>query len=385
MAPAPGETTELLRALVAIDSVNPDLVPGAAGESRIAGFVTAWFERHGFAVDRLEATPGRPSIVARKAGTGGGRSLMFNGHLDTTGVADYIGDPFDPRLDGGRVYGRGSGDMKAGVAAMMIAALRATRCGLAGDLLVACVADEENGSLGSIEVAAVYRPDAVIITEPTSLGLVHTHKGFAWYDVIVAGRSAHGSRPDLGIDAIAKAGKVLVAIEAWQQRLAAGRQHPPLGTGSVHASLISGGQEMSSYPASCRIRLERRTIPGETAETVAAELQQMLSEIAAGDSQFNARLERGLAREPLHVSPAEPIVSATLAAAAARLGRPPQLAGMAGWTDCAIFAAKGVPAILFGPDGDGFHAATEWADIASLEATTDILAATARDFCGPTA
>lgn len=382
MTVAPGDAVELLAALVAIDSVNPDLVPGAAGETRIAAFVTDWFLAHGFTVDRLEGTPGRPSIVARRKGAGGGRSLMLNGHLDTTGVADYIGDPFEPKRADGRVFGRGSGDMKAGVAAMMIAAARAADRGLAGDLIVACVADEECGSIGSAEVAEHYRPDAVVITEPTGLELIHTHKGFVWFDVTVEGRSAHGSRPDLGIDAIAKAGRVLVAIEAWQHRLERGRRHPILGTGSVHASLIGGGQEMSSYPASCRVGLERRTIPGETADTVESELRQILAEIADGDPQFKATCVRGLAREPLEVAQTEAIVETTLAAAGRHLGRPPVLAGMAGWTDCAIFAAKGVPAILFGPLGDGFHSATEWADIASTSACAEILEDVARDFCG---
>jgi acetylornithine deacetylase len=375
------EVLELLKGLVRIDSINPDLVPGAAGETEAAAFVSEWLGKRGFEMRRLERHRGRPSIVGIARGRGGGRSLMFNGHLDTVGVADYAGDPFDPKMEDGRVYGRGSGDMKAGVAAMMVAASTVAREGLAGDVLVACVADEECGSLGSEEVARHFRPDAVIVTEPTALRIVVTHKGFAWFDVTVEGRSAHGSEPENGVDAIVKAGRFLVALEEYDRRLRRGPAYPLLGTGSVHASLISGGQEMSSYPASCTVGLERRTIPGETPQTVAADLQAIVDDIARYDPQFRAEIKPGLAREPLRDPGPSGIVDILQAAAAARLGRSPALTGEAGWSDSAIFNALGVPSILFGHIGGGFHSATEWADVASVEALAEILADVAREFC----
>ena len=372
---------ELLRSLVRINSVNPDLAHGAPGESQAAAFVAEWFDARGFEVRRLEQRQGRPSIVGIARGRGGGRSLMLNGHLDTVGVANYAGDPFEPRVEGGRVYGRGSGDMKAGVAAMMVAAARVAREGLAGDILVACVADEEYGSIGSEEVAQHFRPDAVIVTEPTALELIVTHKGFAWFDVTVEGRAAHGSQPENGIDAIVKAGRFLVALDDYGKRLRRGSQYPRLGTGSVHASLISGGQEMSSYPAHCTIRLERRTIPGETPQSVARDLQEIIDDIAQEDREFRAQIKQGLARDPLQDPGRSDIVDIVQTAASARLGRTPALIGVGGWTDSAIFNARGIPSVLFGHIGDGFHSATEWADIASVEALTDILADAARRFC----
>ncbi len=376
------DATDLLAQLVSIPSVNPDLVPGASGEAAIAAFCATWLAEHGFEVHRLEARVGRPSIVGIAHGSGGGRSLMLNGHLDTVTVAGYEGDPHSAERRDGRLYGRGALDMKSGVAAMMVAAARAKQAGLAGDLLVACVADEEHASFGTEEVVARFRADAAIVTEPTELQLTVAHKGFAWFEVVVQGRAAHGSMPELGVDAIAKAGRFLVALEEYGRRLRAKPTHKRLGGGSVHASLIRGGQELSSYPAECRISLERRTLPGETGETVAAELSAILDAIAAEDPDFRAELRPGLARGPFEVAEDAPVVQAVRRAAAARLGRVPELRGEPFWTDCAIFAEAGIPAVMFGADGGGAHAAEEWADEASVEALADILLDTSVAFCG---
>ena len=372
---------DLLAQLVAIPSVNPDLVPGAQGEGAIADFCAAWLTGHGFEVHRLEARPGRPSIVGIARGTSGGRSLMFNGHLDTVTLAGYAGDPLAAERRDGKLYGRGAYDMKSGVAAMMVAAARAKATGLAGDLLVACVADEEYASVGTAEVVARFRADAAIVTEPNHLELTVAHKGFVWFDLRVLGRAAHGSRPDLGIDAIAKAGRFLVALEAWDQRLRTRPTHALLGAGSVHASLISGGQERSSYPAECRIAIERRTVPGETGETVAAELQAILAGIAASDPDFRAEIEPGLVRSPFEIGEDAPIVQALGQAAASRLGYVPKLRAEPFWTDCAILAEAGVPSLLFGAAGGGAHAAEEWAEEPSVETLADILTDAAVAFC----
>ncbi len=377
----PSDTIDLLASLVAIDSVNPDLVPGAAGEAAIAAFCADWMRRRGFEVHVVEEIAGRPSVVGIARGRGGGRSLMFNGHTDTVGLAPYGGDPLSPRREGGRLHGRGSFDMKGGVAAMMVAAERAAREGLAGDVIVACVADEEYASFGTEQVARRFRADAAVVTEPSHLEPTIAHRGFVWATVIIEGRAAHGSRPDLGVDAIAKAGRVLVGIEELDQRLRTHPTHALLGSGSVHASLISGGQELSSYPAQCRVSLERRTIPGETGATFATELTDILEAVAARDPAFRWRLEMGLERPPFEVSPDEPVVAALTAASQARLGRPPTWRGEPFWTDCAILAGAGIPCLMFGADGAGAHSAEEWADEASVDALADILTQTAITFC----
>jgi acetylornithine deacetylase len=377
----PLDPVALLAKLVSIPSVNPDLVPGGEGEAGMADYVASWFAAHGFAVHRLERHAGRPSVVGIARGAGGGRSLMFNGHIDTVTLAGYDGDPLDPAIIDGKLHGRGSFDMKSGVAAMMVAAARARDRGIAGDILVACVADEEHASFGTEETIERFRADAAIVTEPSHLEITIAHKGFVWFDVLVQGRAAHGSRPELGVDAIAKAGKFLVELEALDVRLRAEPTHPILGSGSVHASVIAGGEELSSYPARCLIRLERRTVPGETAESAEAELQGIVDRIAAVDPAFRASVTRGLARPPFEVGKDEPIVAALREAAEARLGHRPAWRGEPFWTDCAILQQGGVPCVMFGADGGGAHAATEWASVRSVEALADILADAAARFC----
>jgi acetylornithine deacetylase len=371
----------LLRALVAIDSVNPDLVAGGAGEARIADAIESWFTRHGFEVHRIEDIAGRPSIVGIARGSGGGRSLMFNGHIDTVTLAGYGGDPLDPVMRDGEIHGRGAFDMKSGVAAQMIAAARARKAGIAGDILVACVADEEYASFGTEQVLRRFTADAAIVTEPSHLELTVAHKGFVWFDITVEGRAAHGSRPELGIDAIAKAGHVLVALEQLDAQLRANPRHARLASGSLHASLIRGGEELSSYPARCVISLERRTVPGETAAGCEAQLQAILDQLSARVPDFRASLTRGLAREPFEVAESEPVVSLLRAEATRELGRPPTLRAEPFWTDCALLQAAGIPAVMFGADGGGAHAAREWTTVRSMHQLTDILTRTALAFC----
>ncbi|WP_394618280.1 ArgE/DapE family deacylase [Lentzea sp. JNUCC 0626] len=366
---------DLLADLIAIDSVNPDLVPGGNGEEEIADFCTTWFHQNGFEVHRLEQRPGRPSIVAVKKGTGGGKSLMLNGHMDTVGLAGYDGDPLEPRIEDGRMYGRGTFDMKGGIAAMMVAAARATERPLRGDVIVACVADEEHGSTGTAEVLESFTSDAAIVTEPSHLEVTLAHKGFVWFEVEIEGKAAHGSRPELGIDAIAKAGHFLVALEQLQEDLATGPRHHLLGTGTVHASLITGGEEASTYPASCKITLERRTVPGESPQQ---ELQTILDHLTTTVPDFRATLTRGLARDPFEADPDAEIVRTLIA----HLDAEPIIRAEPFWTDCALLDQAGIPCLLFGVDGAGAHAATEYVDLASLDRLTDVLTGTITAFCG---
>src|SRR5919197_4387107 len=207
----PPDTVELVSKLVAIDSVNPSLVPGGAGEREIAAFVTEWARDAGLRAEVLEGTPGRPSVLVRAPGAGGGRTLLLCGHCDTVTV-EGMREPHTPRIDGDRLYGRGAYDMKAGLAAALVAAREAARLGLAGDVVVAAVADEEHASLGVQEALRAVTADAAIVTEPTELEIVVAHKGFVWAEIEVTGRAAHGSRPDLGVDAIVKTGPILTAL-----------------------------------------------------------------------------------------------------------------------------------------------------------------------------
>ena len=363
---------ELVAQLVAIDSINPDLVPDGAGEAAMGAFVATWLERAGLDVAVEDVVPGRPNVVARARGTGGGRSLLLNAHMDVVGV-EGMADPFSPRIEGGRLYGRGGFDMKGGLAAIMVAGARAAGAGLAGDVIVAAVSDEEYASIGCEALAQQVWADAAIVTEPTGLQVCVAHKGFLWLAVETTGVAAHGSRPDLGVDAIAAMGAVLTGIEGLAAELAAGRAHPLLGPGSVHASLIEGGRELSSYPDRCVLHLERRTIPGETRAQVEGEIRAV-----AGAASVRTTFERA----PFEVDRDAAVVEAVRRHAATLLGHDPAVIGHSGWMDAAVLAAAGIPTVVFGPDGAGAHAVEEWVDLASVATCADVLEAVARDFCG---
>jgi acetylornithine deacetylase len=355
---------ELLRELVAIDSTNPTLAAGGAGEAEIAAFVAAWLERAGLEVTVEEAAPGRPNVVGRAPGRGGGRALLLNGHLDTVGSSGMEA-PHEPRIDGDRLYGRGSYDMKAGLAAVMLAGAEAHRRGLAGDVIVAAVVDEEAESVGTEALVRTVRADAAIVTEPTGLDICIAHRGFVWAEIETRGRAAHGSRPDLGIDAIARMGDVLVGLHSTVPAAA----HPLLGSGSIHASTIEGGRELSTYPERCLLRVERRTIPGETPEQVEAELAELL-----GEDEGDVRMT--FSRAPLEVAADAPIIDVLR-----RHSRAGRLTGAPFWTDAALLAEAGIPSVLFGPGGEGAHEAVEWVDLREYERCIETLIATAADFC----
>jgi len=366
---------ELLERLVAIDSVNPSLVPGGAGEAEIARHIGDWASGNGLEARMLEETPGRPSVLVRARGTGGGRTLLLCGHIDTVGV-EGMTDPHTPRVDGERMYGRGAYDMKAGVAAALEACRRAAGLGLAGDVVVAAVADEEHASFGVQEAVAAVSADAAIVTEPTEMQLATAHKGFVWVEIEVTGRAAHGSRPHLGVDAIVKAGPILSGIGKLDESLRS-REHPLLGPGSVHASLIEGGLELSTYPDRCLVSLERRTLPGDTGADVEAEIASLLDACRGHDPALVAGSRTLLVREPFEIAADDPFVDAVRGA----IGGSPAPVGVSYWADSAFIAAAGIPTVLFGPSGEGAHAVEEWVSIPDTVACTDVLTAVASSFC----
>ena len=369
MASTPGrEVATLLRQLVEIDSVNPMLVPGGAGEAEIAGFVAHWLGRAGVEVSVQEAAPGRPNVVGVARGSGGGRSLLLNAHTDTVGVAG-MSSPYEPSEEGGRLYGRGALDMKAGLAAAMVtvASLR----GLAGDVVLAAVIDEEAGGAGTRALLdSGFRADAAIVPEPTGLDVAVAHKGFVGFEIETLGRAAHGSRPERGIDAIARMGPVLTELAILAEGLRLGPAHPLLGTSSVHASLIEGGQEFSSYPERCVVTGEWRTLPGESAADVERELRGLIA-------------RSGVEAEPTLLFTGDPLETPAHAEIVqivhGHVGT--AIVGVPYWADSAPLAAAGIPTVLVGPRGGGEHETVEWVELASVERLCDVLAATARVFC----
>ena len=370
----------LLSDLVAIDSMNSDLVPGAAGEAAIAAFIADWLRAAGLEVRVEEVQPGRPNVIGIARGSGGGRSLLLNGHIDTVGVTG-MSAPFIPRVRDGRLYGRGAYDMKGGVAACMVAAVEAAKLKLRGDVIVTAVMDEEYAGLGTLAVAEHTRADAAIVAEPTELQLVVAHKGFVWLEVETEGVAAHGSRPHLGVDAIVKMGGVLAGLDRLVGELSRRPAHPLLGPPSVHASTIQGGGEWSTYPDRCTLAVERRLLPGETGDAAEAELQAIVAALAAADPAFRAAVRRDLVRSPLETPVGAPIISAVRQAAGDALGRLVEPAGVSFWTDAASLHEAGIPTVLFGPLGAGAHAVEEWVDLASVQTCAEIYLATAAAFC----
>jgi acetylornithine deacetylase len=374
------ELQNLVCELVAIESINPDLVTSGSGESNVAEFVASWLRESGFAVEIVEPVRGRPSVVGVLHGRGGGASLMLNAHMDTVG-AGGMAHAFDPVVADGRIYGRGAYDMKGSLAAIMIAAREAKGLGLRGDLMVAAVADEEVASLGTSAVAERFHADAAIVTEPTELRLCISHKGFVWLEVETHGVAAHGSRPEVGVDAIARMGRILTGVVDLDRRLRSGRVHPLLGSGSIHASLIEGGQELSTYPARCVAKLERRTVPGEDGASALREIEDVIAGAHAADPALSASARVTLERPPSEVRADEAVSAAVARGAAASLGGDPEVIGVAYWMDMALLNAAGTPAVAFGPSGEGAHADVEWVDIASLEKCVKVYLHAAEVLC----
>jgi acetylornithine deacetylase len=374
------ELTQLLADLVAINSINPDLVSGGAGERACAEFVADWCQRADLEVHIHEVQPNRPNVVAIARGSGGGKALMLNGHIDVVGVAGMT-EPFTPRIEDGRMYGRGAFDMKCGVAASMIATRNALKGGLRGDVIFTAVMDEECGGLGTQDIARRYRADAAIVTEPTDMQLVIAHKGFVWLEIETHGVAAHGSRPDLGVDAICKMGRVLVELEQLGKRLRAHVSHPVLGSSSVHAGLIRGGQEASSYPASCVVSVEWRSLPSESPDFVEAQINDIVRRLSADDPDFRATVRRKLDLAPMNTPPDAPIAQLIRTQTQRVAGVLPPDVGMPYWTDASTLSQVGIPSVLFGPIGAGAHAVEEWVDLKSVEQCAEIYTHIAREWC----
>ena len=375
------ETLELAQRLVRIDSVNPSLVSGAEGEAALAHFVAGFLENRGLEVELRDALPGRPNVMAHIDGTGGGPSILLCCHLDTVSV-EGMSEPFSGAIADGRLVGRGAQDVKGGLAAMLAAAVVLSQSPPKGDVIVAGVADEEAYSAGTDALLTWgIRADMAIVFEPSELDVVVAHKGFAWMHLVTRGVAAHGSRPAEGVDAIAHMGRVLGAIEAHGVELSRRAPHALLGTASVHASLIHGGRELSSYPDVCELDMERRTLPGETRHGVLREMEQMF-EALGRDPQFEAELDLSLFRPAFEISvhDALPLSLKEAVDRVAPTRGPCSLVGMTGWTDSALLAEAGIPAVVFGPGGAGLHSLEEWGDTEQICLCRNILVDFARNW-----
>lgn len=369
---------DLLEQLIHIESVNPGLDPRGSGESKIATFIAEWGRNSGLRSEVLEGRPGRPSVILRGGRNAGGRRLLLCGHLDTVGLGGAQ-DALIPRVEGDRLYGRGAYDMKAGLAAALVACRDVVAGGIDGEIVVAAVADEECGSFGIEEVLEHLDPagfDAAVVTEPTERNVGTAHRGIVWTEVTVSGLAAHGSRPHLGADAILAAGRCLVALDVLNQSLAE-RAHPALGPGNLYASLITGGTEGSTVPDRCVFTVERRTVPGEELDEIERETAELLKACCAPDPRIRVSSRTVMYRPPMETPTSAPIVQALLSAA----GKGTEVAAMSYWADSAILSSRGVPTVLYGPEGDGAHADIEWVSRSGTESARNALYDLASTFC----
>jgi acetylornithine deacetylase len=371
---APDAVIALLADLVRIPSVNPAIAPAEAhGEGAIAEYACAWLSQNGVRAWKEDAAPGRPNVVGEIGGAG--PTLVFCGHLDTVGTEGMTIPPFQPRIENGRLYGRGAYDMKGGVAAGMAAAAALAREKLDAHVLVALVADEEYESIGAADFVRRHRADGCILTEASAGELVLAHKGFVWAEITTHGRAAHGSRFDLGVSAITRMARIIAALDRFDRETLRPRTSPLVGPASMHCSLIRGGVGLSTYAPECTVAIERRTLPGETADQVAEELQSVVRD-AGEEADVVIRTARG----PLDTPSDGALASAVRDAVRAVTGAEPPETGKPHWMDSAIFASAGIPAVNYGPSGEGAHEAVEWVDTDSVVVCARVLVETARRF-----
>lgn len=379
--------TEMLAALVACDSTNPSLVAGGAGESAVARLVAELLEQAGLEVSLWEQAPGRLGVLGELKGSGRGRSLLLCSHLDVVGSEP---SGFEPEVRAGRLHGRGALDMKGGLAASLMAAgelaqRRLKGEPLAGDLLVAGVIDEEWQSAGAIDLVerlkrAGRSVAGAILPEPTGLDVIVEHGGFAWWELVSSGVEAAGDDPEHGVDAIALAGRALTGLVELDEQLARAPAKP-YGRPCIHAATVAGGQQLSAYPRTCTVGIERCTVPGETAAAARAELEAMLERVAAIDPRASYQLRPIVERDAIVLDRDEPIVRELAAAAHARRGADSQVRGDMGWLDSGILTEAGIPCVAFGPSGDGEHTDHEWVELESVLDCAEVIVDAASRFC----
>ncbi|MEX2578293.1 MAG: M20 family metallopeptidase [Verrucomicrobiales bacterium] len=363
---------ETLADLVSIDSVNPEW--GGPGEGEVAEYVRSFLERAGIETWVDEVLPGRSNVVGRVAGRDPDRAILLEAHMDTVSVADMTIAPFAPAIGDGRLYGRGACDTKAGLAGMMHALAFAEASGEKPpcDLYLAAVVDEEHafrGVLGAIEWLEKrgVRPEAAIVAEPTELRAVRCNKGVLRWRIETRGVAAHSSKPHLGKNAIVAMAKVVAALERFHESLA-DRSHPLLGSATCSIGLIEGGTQVNFVPERCAVTLDRRMLPGETAESVLADYEGVLSEFPPGEVIVHPPLLSDEAME----TPADAAVVRKASALLDSLGLDPEPAGVPFGCDCTKLARAGIPSLVFGPGSiDRAHGAIEYVELEQVELAFD--------------
>ncbi len=337
-----------LAELVRARSVNP---PG--NEGPVAALMATKLGTLGFETTIVETAPGRPSVVARLAGAGGGPTLLFNGHMDVQPPGhQWTRDPFAAVVEGRRLYGQGAMDMKAGLTAIVFAVDSLQRAGrrLAGDVVVTAVADEVcGGHLGTGHLVAegLVRADMAVVCEPTGDTVRVAHRGALWLEIEVAGKSAHGGRPWLGVNAVSKAARIIAAIEDELVPSLKDRIHPLLPAPTINIGMIEGGTKVNLVADRAVIRVDRRMVPGEDADAAEAEIADLCAALRAADAEdWSVEVRRIMHVTPGEIDPEAPIVRACQAAHRKVTG---EIGSTAGFEDTHFLLDAGIPTAMYGP------------------------------------
>ena len=378
------DVVSLTSELVRIDSANPWLVAGAAGEANVASYIAHWLEPLGVELHLEEAETRRPNLIAIWRGTGGAKSLCLNAHIDTVGYALWRDQALEPRIEGDRMIGLGAADDKGhcAVAMQVFKSLVESRTHLRGDVWLALTVDEEGTSCGTMDFLKHHHPDAVIVLEPSGLGNVTiSHQGFGWLDVIVEGRAAHGCVPEIGIDAIAHMAEVITRLQKLDREKYANNAHPLNGKTVFHTSLISGGTDYATYPDRCVLGIEIGTQPGETINDRVAEIEDIFRQVKQIYPTFKGKVLVKLARNPFEAQGHEALLQILTSELEKEIGQKVQLVGENAWGDAALFQEAGIPTLMLGAEGGNFHAPQEWVSLPELGKLAKIIEATVQRFC----
>ena len=360
-------TIKTLQKLVQIHSVNPDLEDGGAGEAEIGRYIFTLLEKLGIETEIDEISPGRLNVTGVIKGDGTGPSLMLNAHMDTVGVKG-MDEPFSGKIDDGKLFGRGSYDMKGSIASILAAAksIKEERISLKGDLILSFVADEEYESIGAQALVKKIKTDKAIVAEPTNLNLCTAHRGFGIWKITTKGKTAHGGNHHLGVDANMNMGLLLTELHKRSKDLPKKKKHPLCGEASLHVPMIRGGRSLFIYADECTIRLERRTLPGEKKKQIETELLEIIEKLHKQHSGFEAELESVIWRSPYEINQSASIVKEVVKAVAGITGKQPGIIGHTWWEDSAIFGDAGIETVILGPKGGGIHEDVEWVEIDSV-------------------
>ena len=359
---------QTLASLVRINSVNSSY-EGGHGEKEIAAWVRRFFEQRGIEVWEQEVFPGRPNVIARLPGRDASRRVILEAHTDTVSVQGMNIPPFEPRVEDGKLFGRGSCDTKAGLAAMMHAVASVHEDGIQPpcEVWMAAVVDEEFSYRGVVKLCEDLTAHAALVAEPTGLRAIVAGKGVLRWRIVVRGKAAHSSKPHLGVNAISHAARIVLAIEEDHARLAA-QVHPLLGPATVNVGLIHGGVQVNFVPDTCAIEIDRRLLPGESGPAVLAHYQGLLDELKAQHPTFDAVMEPPRIMDEALETAADSAPARFASAVLAEMGLDGTPGGVPFGSDASKLSREGIPSLIIGPGSiDQAHAAVEFVEIAEVE------------------